>query len=232
MQQKQMQFLAALRSGQRFLDDNASTLGEMNTTQARKTLDAIVERLTQLASAQDTSSMRSVGEGSRERRLATIFRRRHLRPIVALVKSRLPDKIQLSSVKLPREGCNITQLVEKGRAIAAAVLPFQKLFVELGIHPEFLSRLRAAADELVASTTSKATQRSVRVAATESLKVETQAARKEISLISAMILGEADVPASLVSEWRAAIRTIEGGRSSGVGSSSTPVVPAVSAKAA
>ena len=106
----------------------------MNTAQSRTTLDTLFKRLMQRAMEQDTSRMRSVGEGTRERRLALEFHRRHLRPMVAVVKLCLPNEIQLSSIRL---------------------------------HP---SVLRASADDLVASTTGKATQRSMRTVATNSLR--------------------------------------------------------------
>ena len=136
-QRKQMQFLAARRIGQQCHADKALRPGEMNTAQVRTALDMLVKRLTQLAMEQDTSRMRSAGEGRRERRLALEFHGRHLRPMVAVVKLCLPNEIQLSSIRL---------------------------------HPQFLARLRAAADDLVASTAGRATQRSMRTVATNSLR--------------------------------------------------------------
>ena len=114
IQRKQMQFLAALLSGQQCCADKASRLGEMNTAQSRTTLDTLFRRLMQLAMEQDTSWMRSVA-----------------------VKLYLRNEIQLSSIRL---------------------------------HPQFLARLRAAADDLVASTAGRATQRSMRTVATNSLR--------------------------------------------------------------
>ena len=97
---------------------------------------------------------------------------------------------------------------------------------------KFLARLRAAADDLVAITTGKATQRSMRTAATNSLKEEVTAARKVVALLTAMISGEPAVPSALVIEWQSVIRTIEGGRSSGALVAPMPVGPEVTAKAA
>ena len=194
-----MQFLAARRIGQQCHADKASRPGEMNTAQVRTALDMLVKRLTQLAMEQDTSRMRSAGEGTRERRLALEFHGRHLRPMVAVVKLCLPNEIQLSSIRL---------------------------------HPQFLARLRAAADDLVASFTGRATQRSMRTAASSSLKEEVTAARKAVALLIAMTSGEPAVPSALVIEGQSAIRTIEGGRSSGARVAPIPVGPAVTANAA
>ena len=221
MQQKQMQFLGALRSGQRFLDDNEAALGDMSASQSRRELDQVVARITQLASEQDTSRMRAVGERTRERRLAKLFHRRHLRPIIAMAKLHLPMAPQLASITAPREGRNVTQLVEQGRAIADAVEPFEDIFVERALRPDFLGRLRAAADELVESTANKTALRTTRTGATESLADEVKVARKVLAVINAMIRAVPDLPAPLITEWQATLRLAER-RASSLTSSTSP----------
>ena len=211
MQKKQMQILGALRAGQRSLDANASALAEINLGEAREALDASVERLARLAAEQDATRMRTVGERSREQRLAIAFHRTHLGPIVAMARLQRTGDPQLSSVRLPKQGRNSTQLIELGRAIADMVQPYEAQFVRMGLRVGFVDRLRAAADQLVASTVNKEAQRSLRRGATESLSTETLTARRLIARFDAIFRAEPAVPERVVTEWHAAVRTLEGG---------------------
>lgn len=232
-----MQFLAALRQAQHFLDVNASTLGTVNTTGARKTLDATIDTIAGLAERQDSHRIQVTGERTNELRLAEALRRRYVRPIVEIAKQKLPEVAQLSNVTLPPANSNSTVLVSRALGIADAAQPHAQLFIDAGLPVDFVDRLRAAAGRVVAAIAGKGEHRSRRVGATDGLAKEVRAARRAVKVLDAFVRAELGRTEPLVSEWRNAVRVIRGGSAHAQhtvtsAAAAHPVTPAVPASGA
>ena len=79
MQTSHMQVLAALRQAQHFLDANQASLGGINATGARKTLDETIDKISSLAEIQDSHRILVTGQRANEFRLSAELRRLILR---------------------------------------------------------------------------------------------------------------------------------------------------------
>ena len=205
------QFLAACRQTTQFLDAKASALGTIPTSGARKQLDDASAELESLGQRQ--GAHRKLGEGALhvETRLDRALRRQHMRPVVRIIKAKLPDVTELSAVRLPPFGSNSTALATSARELATAVEPYAAVFVEAGLPADFLDRIRAAADLLVQTVNGKGSHRVGRTGATDGLDKAVSKARKVVRVIDALVRAHLTEEDPLVTEWRNASRVVRGG---------------------
>ena len=211
MQLKYSQFLAALRQTQNFLDTKTAVLGTINTSGARKELDAAATQLEALGETQGSHRTQGRGERTNELRLARSLRRQHMRPIVRIARANVPEAAQLSAMSLPPLKTNSTALATQAGVIAAAVQPHEQVFVNAGLPADFIARMRTAADQLVKSIGGKGDHRTQRIGATTALDQQVQQAKRVVAVLDGLVRAQLDEQEPLVSEWRAASRAISGG---------------------
>jgi hypothetical protein len=208
MQLRFTQMLAALRQALHFLDANYTALGNVNASGARRDLDAVTNRLDALATEQVAHRIQGKGELLSEGRLGRAMRRKHLKPIVKAARRKLPNVAQLEAVVLPPLRSNSTDLVTRARAMADAVTPYKDGLHEAGLDADFLEQLHAAADQLTQTIALKGEHRAGRIGATDAIFKEVRAAREAVNLVDARVQGALDEEDPLITEWKAACRTI------------------------
>jgi hypothetical protein len=224
MRKQDMQFLAALRTAQQFLDAKAAALGPINTTGARAGFDASIDTITTLAELQERHRILVTGQRTDEQRLAKQFRRKNLRPIVEVARQKLPDEVDLlSHLKAPRHSTNSTALAARGNAMADAVAPFTQTFLDAGLPADFAEQLKAAAGELAKAVSNKGTLRAGRRGATDGIGKAVSQARKAVRVVDALVKAHLKAEEPLVTEWRDAVRVIRGGKARLTLVPSTPV---------
>jgi hypothetical protein len=212
MRKRDMQFLAALRTAQQFLNAKAAFLGPINTTGARKAFDTSIDTITTLAETQERHRILVTGQRTDEQRLAKQFRRKDLRPIVEIARQKLPDEVDLlSHLKVPPHTTNNTTLAAQGKAIADAVGPFTQTFLDAGLPTDFVAQLRTAAGDLTTAVSNKGTLRAGRRGATDGIGKAVSMARKALRVVDAMVKAQLRAEEPLVTEWRDAVRVIRGG---------------------
>jgi hypothetical protein len=213
MEKKHMQFLAALRTAQQFLDAKDAVLGPINKTGARTGLDTSIETISRLAELQERHRILVTGQRTDEQRLAKQFRRKNVRPIVEVARQKLPDEVDLlSHLKAPRHSTNSTALATRGNAIADAVAPFTQTFLEAGLPADFAVQLKTAAGELAKAVSNKGTLRAGRRGATDGIGKAVSQARRAVRVLDALVKAQLKSAEPLVTEWRDAVRVIRGGK--------------------
>ena len=222
MQLKYSQFLAALRQTQSLLDTNTAVLGTINTSGARRELDAAAAQLEALGETQGSHRTQARGERTNELRLARALRRQHMRPIVRIARAKVPKVAQLAAMTLPPLRTNSTALATQAGSIADAVQPYAQEFVDAGLPADFTARMRAAAAALVQSIGGKGDHRQQRIGATTALDQQVQQAKRVVAVLDGLVRAQLDEQEPLVSQWRAASRAISGG-----GSATNPPIVAL-----
>ena len=209
MNTRYTQFLTALRQALHYLTTNATALGTVPTSGARAALETLTTSIATLAEAQDTHRIQVSGERTNELRLAETLRRKHLRPIVRIARAMLADVPQLSNVSLPPGKGNTTALVSRARGMGDAVQPYAEVFVDSGLAPDFLDRLRTATEQLVQAIESKGEHRTARTRATDAIDKVVKKARHAVGVLDALIRAELDPSDPSLTEWKSALRVIQ-----------------------
>lgn len=222
MKVRDMQFLAALRQAQNFLVANDASLGGVNATGARKTLDEMIDKLAALAEAQDSHRIQVTGERTNELALTAELRRKHIRPIYEIARAKLPEVAKLSNVKLPLANGNSTAIAARAKAMGDAVKGYAETFIAAGLPVDFLAQLDAAATAVEKAVVGKGEHRSRRRGATVGIGDEVRAARKAVRVLDALVKANLNLKQPLVSEWRNAVQVVRGGRPGTLGQPATP----------
>ena len=187
MQQRFTQALVGLRAAQRLLDANGAAFIGVNLSGTRAEFDAITARLGTLADAQETHRMGASGGLSSEQALARELRRKHMRPLVRVARSKVPAAAQLTAVSLPRIRSNSTDTASRARAMAAAVEPYKQLLHEAGLAADFSEQMVAAANELDGAVNVKKDHQFDRVGSTANIDSEVTEARLQLTTIDALV---------------------------------------------
>lgn len=211
MQTQYTQFLTALRSTQGFLDDKGPSLGTINQSGARKSLDTATIALSTWSDAQGMHNLRAKGARARELHLARNLRRKHLRPMVRVARAKLPDVEALGHVVLPPTGGNTQELVNFTRSLLKAAEPFTPVFVEAGLAPDFAEQARAAAAEIEQVIGGKGVHRTGREEATGQIDRIVREARAAVGMLDSFIKAQLEEGDPVLTKWESARRVIQGG---------------------
>lgn len=210
MQKRHMQFLGALRLAQEILTVEAAALVAVNGSRARTRLDEVVARIESLATSSTSNRTASRAALSTEQQLARDYVRYHLGPIVRVARANVVDDPSLMAFRLPHRRSNKTRLLEVGRALMAAAEPHTGLFVEAGMPATFLDDARAAADRLAATMLSKGVHRTTASGSQKGLVEAIDQARRTVQVLNALVNATRELPESMLTQWRGAVRVVTG----------------------
>jgi hypothetical protein len=211
METRVTQFLTALRSTQGFLDDKGPSLGTINQSGARKSLDAATSELAALSETQGMHALRGRGARAKELRLARALRRKNLLPIVRVARAKLPEVEELGHVVLPPGSGNTQELVNFTRSLLKAAEPFTPTFVEAGLAADFADQTRAAAAEIEQVIGGKGVHRTSREEATGGITKVVREARAAVGMLDAFIKAQLAEGDPMLIKWESARRVIQGG---------------------
>jgi hypothetical protein len=177
----------------------------------RTMLTQVVDRLTQLAVAQDFTVRRVQEDTRRKVVLEAELRTLHMRPITQIARALLRDVAGIDqALRLPKPGSPTSVLVHAAEGMAQAAEPHERVFVRHGLPSDFLARLRAAAGVVAGLVTSRAEQRGQRVGATAGMRDEIRRGRTAVEVLDAVVsVLLADEPRRLA-EWRSVKRVVAG----------------------
>ena len=237
MQLRYTQVLAGMRQMQRYLDANGVILGDLNSGGGRAEFDRVTARLGTLAEKQDAHRMNASGELSNERKHARALRRKHMRPVVQVARSKVPAAAQLSAVSLPPIRSNSTDTATRARAMAAAVEPYRQLLHEGGLPADFVEQLVAAASALETAVSAKRTHQVGRVGSTANIDAEVAETRLQVSAMDALVRATVGEHEPKLDEWAKIVRDIRSALRQATkpavvgqpGGSTPPVTPATPA---
>ena len=204
MKSRQTRVLEALRVTQGFLDDNTALLDGVNRSGARRTLDAVVTQLTAHAVTQDLGTRLSRGETANQRALRMILRFNHMKPIADVARMRLREVPNFIALTRPRNNVSATRLIAAAGAMADAATPYEDVFIDAGLDPDFLTQLRQAAENMRRSLDDRAQSRRQSAGATEGLRVEEQRGTAILRLLDGLVIPKLGTNDQLLAQWKSA----------------------------
>lgn len=197
----------------------------------RTELAAVVGRLQAHGAAQDFGRRHRAAGGDRVEMLLTTIRRTLMQPVADLAPQLLSSSTAGlgKALTMPPRRLGPTGLIAAATAMADGAEPHLQLFVDKGgLEPDFVQRLRDAAQQLAAAVEARANERGRVAGATAGVRADVRRGRHVIEMLDTVISAElADDPVRLRT-WKTAKRIIElVGGSGGNGGGVTPAGPAV-----
>jgi len=206
MNQQQMYVRNTLVNVQRFLDANATALGPVNTSGARKALDDAIAGLTDHSVSQTEHIIGSTGETEKQRVLRLALRKQFLAPVARVAAAKLGDVPEIATLRLPSKDLIGAALVDAANAMANAAGPYAATFVAAGLKPDFLDALRTMAQLVETSLGGRTDHVTLRRGSTIALGAAAAAGRTAIRLLDAAIQQQVPDDAQLLAEWAAVKR--------------------------
>jgi hypothetical protein len=229
MNQQQLYRAQSFRRSQQFLDDHSDVIGAVNSTNARRQLDAAVSRLDTMVVEQGTRSRECRGETNRRWTLEHELRVRHMASIKDFARARLdavPDFAALTPSTRRLEG---ERLAQSALALADAAEPYAAEFTEAQFPADFLDQMREVAYAITQSIDERSEKRGQGAGATQGVKAAIREGRAALAALSAVVRRQLRDNEPLLAEWRAAWRvTLKPGRPT-TRSSADPVVGTIPA---
>jgi hypothetical protein len=207
-----------------FLTRHDAVLGTLNASGARTSLDAIDAEMDGHAASQSAGTVNSQRATVAQHTLRVALRTRHMLPIARVARTQLQTIPDYSKLKLPNIRINSEKLVADARAMGEVAQEHEAVFVSMGLAPDFVAQLNAAATELHAKLVNRSAQTGRRAGATKGLGSVSTRARAAIGVIDALVTPLIDNDPALLGEWKSAkkIRRVKAKTSAVV---PPPVVP-------
>ena len=134
----------SLCNAQRFLDDHAGRLAEVNETGMRRRLDDIVAELSAFAADQTGGALQAQGATRKQHALRRALRRDHMGPISSIAHAELARTPEIEPFRMPRGTPSVGKLVAAAHGMGRAAAPHADVFVSAGLPADFIDRLIAA----------------------------------------------------------------------------------------
>ena len=230
MKVRQGNMLTALESTRRFLDDNQAALVGVMTPATRQTFDDAIGELSSTAMAQNQFTRDLKGSFAVQAACRTALIRDHMAPIAKIATlelSQLPEPVKFS---LPHRRVTIQQLGAHADGMAEGARPYAQVFIDAGRRPDFIDRLKQAADQMRAAAYDAAQGRVRIKGTTTGLTQKLSRARKIVQMLDAFVKEAAGNDKALLDSWHIAKRVVRtSGASRGlttVGSTPAATTPA------
>ncbi len=227
MRNEQNAVLDSLIRVQNFLDAHTDVLTVVNAS-TRKQLDDVVTKLSSLSVEQESGNRDSIGETARQQAARLTLRRVHMAPIAELAKLKLRQVPEFAALRLPRANTTPRRTVAAAYAMADAATPHAATLIEAGLPAAFADNLRAAAATVLDSIAGRSEHLNRRGFATSGLAAEEKVGRSMLRVLNALVLGSVGDDPQMMSAWNGAkLVRQKSGKTSGSGTSGTPVVTPV-----
>ena len=225
MKLRQGNTLTSLETTRRFLDDNAAALAGVITAEPRLKLDDSIAELSSAATEQNQYTRDRKGSFAVQEMYRTALLREHMTPIAKIAKLELSHAPELVKFSLPRKRVTIQQLGALADGMAEAARPHAQVFLEAGRKPDFLERLKNAANQMRTAAYEGAQGRARIKKATTNLDQKLSRGRKVVHMLDALVKEAVGNDKALLDSWSIAKRVV---RPSGVtrrntSNNSTPV---------
>jgi hypothetical protein len=204
MQATHITILGTLQRVQRFMDTNAETLGEINTSGYRHILDDVVDTLTGHAVTQSASKRVGSGETAKQRVLRSSLKLNSMRPIAAVAAGQLRNVPEFAALKMPQANATSARLIADAGAMQTAAKVYEQTFLDAGLPANFLDQLSTTAEALNTSVTNRGNTAGSQVGATQGLKAESQRGRQAVKVLDALIEPKLAGNTVLLVQWKSA----------------------------
>jgi hypothetical protein len=224
MDKRQKQVIDTFVRVRSFLDAHPAT-GALGYTDARTTLEDVIQRLDQHASAQFLGHEQSRAEARRQDDQIELIRDLHMRPIVAIAQAQIAPGSDVglpAGLRMPSLAAGPTRTLAASNAMIEAARPFEALFVSKGLPADFLAQFEAARDTLINMRGNRSAQVGRHVTARAGLFVELRRGRRAVNQLDAIVRAAFRGNFMTLSAWRSAKRVHLLG-----GGAGAPTVPEV-----
>ena len=209
MNQKQLLQAQSLRRSKVFLDDHPDVAGALNSTNAKRQLDASVARLGPTVVEQGTRTRQTRGEGGRRRQLERELRLDHMSPIAEFARAQLTGSPNFAALTPAASKLVGERLALSALSMADAAEPYAAQFVEAQFPADFLVQLRSAAQDVVGSIDMKAKQQGQRAGATKAIDSAVRQGRAAVRALNPVLRRALRNDEALHAEWRVARRVVK-----------------------
>ena len=223
MKVRQGNMLTALESTRRYLDDNQAALVGVMTPATRQMLDDAIGELSSTATAQDQFTRDLKGSFAEKDASRTALIRNHMTPIAKIAKLELSQLPELVKLSLPAKHATIQQLGAHADGMAEAARPHAQVFIDAGRRPDFIDRLKRAADQMRAAAYDAAQGRVRIKGTTTGLTQKLSRARKVVHVLDAFVKEAVGNDKALLDSWNIAKRVVRTGGASRASRASTTV---------
>lgn len=206
MQSTQAAVLSMLTRVQRFLDTNDAALGTIRQSAYSTELDDAVTALRAYNVDQSAARRTRAAHHAKQRVLGNALKLNHMRPIVAVATVQLREVPEFAALKMPRANSTSRTLIAAAGAMSEAASLNAGAFVLAGLHPDFVTRLRAASDALDGSLASSGDSTTAMSGATAGLAAETARGRRAVKVLDALVEPELGGDIALLAQWKSAKR--------------------------
>jgi hypothetical protein len=187
---------------QHFLDQNAASLGNVPSSNARARLDDVARKLEEHGRKQvEVELTGTLATQTRLQARDTLIRE-HMQPIADIARAEAHREPELALITMPRLNVNDQVLIQNARAMAEAASLNKDIFVTGGLALDFLSQMDEAITALVNAR--EVQKRSIveRVAATRGLEVEGRTALKRIRVLNNFVRPHTKGDEPLARAWK------------------------------
>jgi hypothetical protein len=206
MQNRQGNTLQSLRGIQAFLDDHADTLGAVATSGARKKFDALVAAASEHVVMQSSSLLSARGATQKLYALREDLLLGHMAPIARLAAAELTLTPELSPLKMPRGKSSTEVLYAAAVGMGEAAEHHAAVLIDAGLAPDFVVKLRGAADALLAGVDARTQHRGAQQGGTRGLRESLRRARNSVRVLDAFIRYALKGNDALLASWDAVRR--------------------------
>lgn len=211
MQTRTKRGLQTLVRAQRFLNGREISVALGDLKPHVEALSALVTRLEEHATEQDSRDRSARLATEAKRAIATTLRQEYLRPIEQLARGLFPNDATLrGTFKLPIKRDDVG-LLQTARGVAERASEHQLLFVEKGLAPDFVERLRKVTAAFSDALAARGLDIGRRSAASAGMLQELARGRDLIRLLDTMLVPRLRSQSDQLAEWRSITRFMRRG---------------------
>jgi hypothetical protein len=188
---------------QKFLDEHAETLGRVSKAQVRAQLDAEVKGLAECFATQAKEKTAKTSRTKLKNTVRKDLLKEHIEPIVEIARAKPSETPGIASLRNPPKRANDGAVVTKAIAIADAVKPYEKKFLEQQLPRDFIDQLRAKAKELLDECNARDACIVRHVAATKGAANHDSMVRDAVFVLNTLVIKQLAGQDGLLSAWRA-----------------------------
>ena len=210
MNTRQRRILESYQRALAFTATLPDSLTHASLVPMRTELAQIVDRLSALGIEQESGARQRRGGTRRLTTLVQTLRDGHLKPITELARKHLDLAAPgiAETLRMPRR-LDATAMLQAASAIASCVEPHAAAFVARGgLAPDFVQRLRDAAQQVAAAAAERATEKNRMVHATAALRSDLRRCAAAVRLLDLLIANELKHDPARLHAWRTAKRPL------------------------
>jgi hypothetical protein len=191
----------SLRAVAAFLDANASAFPNVVASGSRKRLDEIIAALSNHVATQSGSELASQGATRTHHALRRALVRDHMTPVARIARLERAALPVLTPFRIPNARPTAERLAAAAYGMAEAAAEYSTVFVAAGLPDDFIERLTAAADAMLASLDDRTQSRGARGGATQGLKTRLAEGRRIVAVLDALVTTALRDDPALLASW-------------------------------